>query len=59
MSELFFGETTIRGRPVSLAIDLEPALLFGVGIESMHGWREVKLHFGPLIVSLTAYRGAP
>jgi hypothetical protein len=57
VSELFFGETTIRGRSVSLALDLEPALLFGVGIESMHGWREVKLHFGPFSMSLTLYRG--
>jgi|APFre7841882724_1041349.scaffolds.fasta_scaffold144574_3 hypothetical protein len=55
MSELFFGETAFRGGPVSLAVDLESALMLGASTNSMHGWRRVNLYLGPLVITFTRY----
>jgi hypothetical protein len=56
MSELFFGETTIRGLPISFAIDLEYGVMLGIHHKAMFGWNEIQLWSGPLVFTFTIYR---
>ena len=60
MTELFFRETTLRGLPVSFAIDLEPALKFGISYK-VHPWggitcgAEVQFHVACFVFAFTVY----
>ncbi len=58
MTELFFWETTIRGTPVSFAIDLEPAFMVGIKTERERppmGWHDLVIYLGPLSLTFTVY----
>jgi hypothetical protein len=60
MTELLFLETTIRGLPVSFAIDLELALKFGISGEIYRAgtWSKVydlQVHFACFVLTFTVY----
>jgi hypothetical protein len=60
MRETFFGETTIRGTPVSFAIDLELAMKFGVSGETHKadqwaGVYDLQIHFACFVFTFTLY----
>ena len=60
MTELFFRETTLRGLPVSFAIDLEPALKFGISgethkTEMWTGVYDLQIHFACFVFTFTLY----
>ena len=62
MTELFFWETTIRGTPISFAIDSAFALALGIKIDGgkgkkyfPSGWHDLTIYLGPLSLTFTVY----